>query len=98
MSTSFSTIISLLSVHLLITVPTCMFLVGSALQDTLVSIDQLIPPMQRMSQKEKAELIHQTIFPLDVSADRQYLISLRHGILVDRPKLEEILTEGRLSV
>lgn len=67
-------------------------------QDTLVSIDQLIPPMQRMSQKEKAELIHQTIFPLDVSADRQYLISLRHGILVDRPKLEEILTEGRLSV
>lgn len=63
-----------------------------------MNVDQLIPPMQRMSQKEKAELIQQTIFPLDVSADRQYLISLRHGNLVDRPRLEEILTEGRLSM
>lgn len=67
------------------------------LQDTVVSIDQLIPPMERLSQKEKAELIHQTMFPLDVSADRQYLISLRHGVLVDKPKLVELLTEGRVS-
>ena len=67
------------------------------LQDTVVSIDQLIPPMERLSQKEKAELIHQTVFPLDVSADRQYLISLRHGVLVDKPKLVELLTEGRVS-
>ena len=67
------------------------------LQDTVVSIDQLVPPMERLSQKEKAELIHQTVFPLDVSADRQYLISLRHGVLVDKPKLVELLTEGRVS-
>ena len=52
--------------------------------------------MERLSQKEKAELIHQTVFPLDVSADRQYLISLRHGVLVDKPKLVELLTEGRV--
>ena len=53
--------------------------------------------MQRLSQKEKAELIHETLFPIDVSADRQYLISLRHGVLVDKPKLVQILTDGRLS-
>lgn len=53
--------------------------------------------MQRLSQKEKAELIHQTVFPLDVSADRQYLISLRHGVLVDKQKLVELLTEGTVS-
>ena len=61
-------------------------------------MDQLIPPMQRLSQKEKAELIHQTLFPLDVSADRQYLMSLRHGVLVDKPGLVEVLTEGMYSI
>ena len=64
------------------------------MQDTVVSVDQLVPPMQRLSKREKAELIHQTLFPLDVSADRQYLMSLRHGILVDKPRLVQILTEG----
>lgn len=64
------------------------------MQDTVVSVDQLVPPMQRLSKREKAELIHQTLFPLDVSADRQYLMSLRHGILVDKPILVQILTEG----
>ena len=65
------------------------------MQDTVVSIDQLVPPMQRLSKVEKAELISQTLFPLDVAADRQYLISLRHGVLVDKAKLVEVLTEGR---
>lgn len=66
-------------------------------QDTVVDMEQLIPPMQRLSKKEKAELIHSTVFPLDVSADRQYLISLRHGVLVDKARLVEILTEGSYS-
>ena len=64
------------------------------MQDTVVSVDQLVPPMQRLSKREKAELIHQTLFPIDVSADRQYLMSLRHGILVDKSRLVQILTEG----
>lgn len=64
------------------------------LQDTLVDISRILPPLKDISQTSRAELAELPVIPLDVEADRQYLISLRHGIFVDKTKLFQLL-EGK---
>ena len=53
-----------------------------------------MPPLKYMTEKELHDLAEQPMIPLNVDGDRQYLISLRHGILVDKPRLFQILKGG----
>ena len=61
------------------------------LQDSIVALDRVVPPLKYMTQKELHDLAEQPMIPLNVDGDRQYLISLRHGILVDKQRLFQIL-------
>lgn len=63
-------------------------------EDTVVDIDRILPPLKDISLAARAELAELPLIPVDVEADRQYLISLRHGIFVDKAKLFQLL-EGR---
>ena len=67
------------------------------LQDTLVDISRILPPLKDISQTSRAELAELPVIPLDVEADRQYLISLRHGIFVDKTKLFLLLEGKRIA-
>lgn len=62
-----------------------------------MDIDRILPPLKNISLDARAELAELPLIPVDVEADRQYLISLRHGIFVDRAKLFQLL-EGRPAV
>ena len=63
-------------------------------QDTYVDIRRILPPLKDVSQAARKEMAELPLIPIDVEADRQYLISLRHGIFVDRVKLFQLL-EGQ---
>ena len=64
------------------------------LQDTCVDIRRILPPLKDVSQAARIEMAELPLIPIDVEADRQYLVSLRHGIFVDRTKLFRLL-EGQ---
>lgn len=64
------------------------------LQDTFVDINRILPPLKDISPAARAELAEMPLIPVDVEADRQYLMSLRHGIFVDKTKLFQLL-EGQ---
>ncbi|KAK3253826.1 hypothetical protein CYMTET_36936 [Cymbomonas tetramitiformis] len=60
-------------------------------QDEEVHLRDVIPPLRELSEDSKSEMAHQVFIPLDVTTKRQYLISLRHGQLVDRAALFQLL-------
>ena len=69
---------------------------GLCMQDNIVPAGRLIAPLQGCSQTQLTEIAEQTLLPIDVEGDRQYILSLRHGHLVNKQKLMEVL-KGRLS-
>ncbi len=66
------------------------------LQDSTVPIERVVPPLKYCTKEELHNLAEQPMIPLNVEGDRQYLISLRHGLLVDKQRLFQIL-EGTFS-
>ena len=64
------------------------------LQDSIVPIERMVPPLKYCTKEELHNLAEQPMIPLNVEGDRQYLISLRHGLLVDKQRLFQIL-EGK---
>lgn len=60
-------------------------------QDSVVSIDRVVPPLKYLNKEELFEIANQPVTPLNVDGDRQYLMSLRHGHLVDKTRLFQIL-------
>ena len=56
--------------------------------------EEVVPPLKDASPAELLELARQPLVPLEVASDRKYLLSLRHGIFVDRPLLWRLL-EGK---
>ena len=59
-----------------------------------MDLNRLLPPLKQLSLGARAELAELPVIPFDVEGDRQYLISLRHGHFVDKPKLFQLL-EGK---
>lgn len=65
-------------------------------EDNLVKFDDLLPTMGALSAAAAAEMAEQPLFPVrDTSEGRQYLLSWRHGHLLQPDKLRALL-EGRL--
>ena len=71
-----------------------LFRVVLIVQDTFVDIRRILPPLKDVSQAARIDMAELPLIPIDVEADRQYLVSLRHGIFVDRAKLFQLL-EGQ---
>jgi hypothetical protein len=65
-------------------------------QDNWVHPERLVPPLWDCSPQELRALIAQPLLPVDVEGDRQYILSLRHGRLIDRTRLLAVL-QGRAS-
>lgn len=61
------------------------------MQDNLVSPERLIAPLKGCSPAELQQIAEQTLLPIDVEGDRQYILSLRHGHILKKQKLMEML-------
>ena len=61
------------------------------MQDNFVELDEVVPPLQNLSPSGMAEVAEQTLIPIDVAGDRQYVASLRHGHIVDKATLMQLL-------
>ncbi len=61
------------------------------LQDSIVPLERVVPPLKYCTTDELHNMAEQPMIPLNVEGDRQYLISLRHGLLVDKERLFQIL-------
>jgi hypothetical protein len=61
------------------------------LQDSIVPLERVVPPLKYCTTDELHNMAEQPMIPLNVEGDRQYLISLRHGLLVDKQRLFQIL-------
>lgn len=55
-----------------------------------MDIDDLVPVLN-VSAEKAALLARQSFIPLSIAGDRQYLLSLRHGILANRKALFQLL-------
>ena len=55
-----------------------------------MDVEDLVPVLN-VSAEKAALLARQSFIPLNVAGDRQYLISLRHGVLVQREALFKLL-------
>ena len=72
----------------------CMLLMkedNCSVQDNVIALADVVPPLQGLSGEALKEIAEQALIPLQVDSDRQYYISLRHGILIDEARLFEIL-------
>ena len=72
----------------------CMLLMKEdkcSVQDNVVALADVVPSLQGLSGEALKEIAEQALIPLQVDSDRQYYISLRHGILIDKARLFEIL-------
>ena len=65
-------------------------------QDAAASVEALVPPLKGKD-VQLAQLAKQSFLPLDVEGDRQYLVSLRHGALLDRARLLQLLKGESIS-
>jgi len=50
-------------------------------QDVEVKLDDIVPPLANISAAVAAEMAQQPLIPLDVSGERQFFLSWRHGRL-----------------
>ena len=66
-------------------------------QDGSLRVDAIVPPLKG-KEVQLRELAQQSFLPLDVDGDRQYLISMRHGALLDRPRLVQLLKGESMSL
>lgn len=57
---------------------------GRALQqDNIVPLDALVPPFKGVRPSEVRRLTSQLLFPVNVTGDRQYYLSVQAGQLLD---------------
>lgn len=61
-------------------------------QDNIVDLLDLKPPFKDVSHKQLAELKRVPLVPVEVYGDRQYYLSLRFGIFLDRATFTKIMT------
>ena len=53
--------------------------------------ERVKPPLSNLSRGELEEIANRTFIPLDIIGERQYVVSLRHGDLLDAKKLFAVL-------
>jgi hypothetical protein len=61
------------------------------MQDAYVPLERLVAPFQGSSDTQIAALARNTFIPLDVQNDKQYLLSIRHGHLLEKDVLVALL-------
>ena len=61
------------------------------MQDNVVPLSDVVPPLRGLDSEGLAEVAKQPLLPVQVLGDRQYYVSLRHGILVDKKTLFGIM-------
>ena len=62
------------------------------LQDNIVSVSEVVPPLRGLDGAALKEIANQALIPVQVDGDRQYYISLRHGILVEKHALFQLMS------
>jgi hypothetical protein len=67
-------------------------------QDNVVELDALIPIFKNLSPGEIASLARQPLLPLEVEGDRQYVISLRQGLLKEPRLLKQLLSGEHVNL
>ena len=67
----------------------CMFI--PAVQDTFVSLSDLVPPLRGLTPAGVHQMALQPLVPVQVDGLRQFYVSLRHGFLTDKNGLLDIL-------
>jgi len=65
-------------------------------EDNLIPMHELVPPLKGVAGQGLTQMARQPLIPVQVDGDRQYYVSLRHGVLVQKATLMRIL-EGRHS-
>eukprot|EP00271_Cylindrocystis_brebissonii_P017250 TRINITY_DN4412_c0_g1_i1.p1 TRINITY_DN4412_c0_g1~~TRINITY_DN4412_c0_g1_i1.p1 ORF type:complete len:195 (-),score=28.05 TRINITY_DN4412_c0_g1_i1:361-945(-) len=66
-------------------------------EDIVCNVSDMMPPLKGMTAGELAAAAQHTFLPLDVINLRQFVLSLRHGRLVDRPRLFALLSGTEIS-
>eukprot|EP00850_Spirogloea_muscicola_P008475 SM000045S16220 [mRNA] locus=s45:367138:368484:+ [translate_table: standard] len=66
-------------------------------EDLVVDLSNVVPPLKGLNNEELRQGVQQLLLPLDVINHRQFIISLRHGILVDKTRLLRLLTGALLA-
>ena len=59
-------------------------------QDAVAEVSNIVPPLKG-ADMDFVALAKQSFLPVDVAGDRQYLVSLRHGVLLDKIILMALL-------
>eukprot|EP00884_Botryococcus_braunii_P006389 jgi/Botrbrau1/15751/Bobra.4_1s0117.2 len=67
-------------------------------ENNVVDVHALIPPFKEMSAGEIASVGRQPLVPLDVEGDRQYIISLRQGLVQEPHLLKQLLSGQALTL
>lgn len=57
-----------------------------------MGVDALVPPFKGLSPAEIASIARRPLLVLEVEGDRQYIISLRQGILTEPHILKQLLS------
>eukprot|EP00850_Spirogloea_muscicola_P003286 SM000013S26455 [mRNA] locus=s13:445406:448674:- [translate_table: standard] len=65
--------------------------------DLVVDLSNVVPPLKGLNSEGLRQAVQQLLLPLDVINHRQFIISLRHGILVDKIRLLRLLTGTLLA-
>ena len=63
-------------------------------QDNVVDTERLVPPLQGCGPEDIRAMVAQPLLPVDVEGDRQYVMSLRYGRIMDKRALLAVL-QGR---
>ena len=63
---------------------------AQCLQDNVIPLEDVVPLLNGTT-TQAAQVAMQSFIPLQVAGDRQYLLSLRHGALLDRQRLLQVL-------
>ena len=66
------------------------------MQDAIASVAAIVPPLKGKEVQLK-ELALQSFLPLEVQGDKSYVVSVRHGALLDRQRLLQLLKGEKIS-
>ena len=70
---------------------------GNRVDETYDVASRISPPLKGLSRDALEEMASRMFIPLDVYGARQYVLSLRHGDLVDADALFDVLSDGEYA-
>ena len=66
--------------------------------DTDVPVDDIVPPLADLPPGAVAEIASQMFLPLDVAGSHQHILSIRHGLVKDKPRLLAVLSGAAVEM